>query len=66
MFMRTKLQYDKVEMRITQDSSGYVAFAYDITLKGKPVDTLIFSDCSNRRASERMAKILSSNQFENV
>lgn len=41
--MKTKLQYDKVEMRITQDSSGYVAFAYDITLKGKPVDTVVKS-----------------------
>lgn len=53
-----KLKFDKVEMRITQDSDGYVAFAYDVTLKEKPVDTIIFSDCSNRKASERMAAIV--------
>lgn len=54
-----KEKIDKVEMRITKDTHGYIAFAYDCTYKGKLVDTIIFSDCSNRKASEKMAVIVS-------
>lgn len=60
---RSKEKIDKIEMRITTDECGYIAFAYDISYKGKLIDTLIFSDCSNRKASERMA-IVTRERFE--
>jgi hypothetical protein len=55
---RKKTKCDKVQMRLTKDRQGYYAFAYDISFQGKLIDTIIFSDCSHKKASEKIAVLL--------
>jgi len=53
-----KYQIDKVSMRLTQDMSGYTAFAFDLFLNEKIVNTHIISDCSHRKACDKMQTII--------
>ena len=54
--MKKKYKIDNVEMRLTKDMHGYTSFSFDISLEGKPVTTIIFSDVSHRKASEQMRR----------
>jgi len=59
-----KYQIDKVLMRLTRDMSGYTAFAFDLFLDEKIVNTHIISDCSHRKACEKMQTIIAK-KYEN-
>lgn len=52
-YMKNRVKWDSYNFRLTTDGEGFTAFAYDMFLEGNLVDTLIFYDCSHKKAEER-------------
>lgn len=56
--MKERMKIDRVESRLTKDYQGYDAYAYDLFLGEKLVDTIIYSDTTQRNASDKVAKFV--------
>ena len=54
--MREKIKWDSMKSEIGEDREGFCNFHYTFYLQGKMVDKLIISDCSHRKAEEKMFK----------
>lgn len=53
-----EFKFDNVEMTLTQDRMGYTAFKFTVFYKKKPVEVVIFDDCSHRQACRKMDRWL--------
>lgn len=56
--MKKRIKYDRWEESLTQDRKGFTAFRYTFFLGEKVADVIILSDCSHRRAWEKIQDIL--------
>ena len=58
--MKEKIKIDRIESRLTKDFQGYDAYAYDLYLGEKLVDTIIYSDTTQRKAGDKIGKFVKS------